>query len=207
MISYRIRSWRTEINDHKLLIIISLVFLIIAIILNHAANTYVEKKTPMPATDLILDNIPSINLSFIFVFGFILIIAIPLLYTLFFKVKELHKVIGQFSLLVMIRSFFITLTHLGLPQDSINFNTSDLYSYFVFQNDMFFSGHVAISFLGFLIYRKEKIGKFFLVMTFVMMATVLFMHVHYSIDVFAALFITYGSFKIGEWLFKRFDRY
>jgi len=39
----------------------------------------------------------------------------------------------------------------------------------------------------------------------VMAATVLLMHVHYSIDVFSAFFITYGIYKIGQRLVAKFD--
>jgi hypothetical protein len=45
---------------------------------------------------------------------------------------------------------------------------------------------------------------FFLVMSLVLATTALLMHVHYSIDVFSAFFITYGTYHLGEWLFKKF---
>jgi len=123
---------------------------------------------------------------------------------LFYKVHELHIAISQFSLLVMIRSFFVSLTHLKAPVGAIIATEAPrLYALLDFQNALFFSGHTAIPFLGFLLFKKEKIGKFFLIATIVMALVVLFMHVHYSIDVFAALFITYGTYKVGEWLFKK----
>ena len=36
-----------------------------------------------------------------------------------------------------------------------------------------------------------------------MAITVLGMHQHYSIDVFAAFFITYGVYKMGGWVIKK----
>jgi membrane-associated phospholipid phosphatase len=109
-------------------------------------------------------------------------------------------------LLVLIRSFFISLTHLGIPADAILPSGPHLWSMIIFKNDLFFSGHTALPFLGFLIFRKEKIRAFFLVMTVILAATVLLMHVHYSIDVFAAFFIAYGSYKFGNIIFKKIDR-
>src|SRR5258708_19171404 len=45
--------------------------------------------------------------------------------------------------------------------------------------------------------------RFFLVLAFLFGISVLLAHVHYSIDVFAAPFITYGVFVITSRLFKR----
>lgn len=202
------REWKFEIRNNKKAIIFSLIFLAIALILNNFAGEYVDEKAKVSAvSDLILDHLPVINLSFIFIWGYTLVIAIGLFYVLFFNVKDLHKAISQFSLLVLIRSFFISLTHLSAPVNAIIIKMPHIYNVLVFHNDQFFSGHVAIAFLGFLLFRKEKIGIFFLIATFVMALTVLLMHVHYSIDVFAAVFITYGSFKIGEYMFKRINSY
>ena len=204
----KIKSWGREILEHKYLIIISILFLIISVSLDILAGNYADKKASMPVTDIILDNIPVINLSFIFSYGILLILIMGLIYTLFFKVGGLHIVLSQFSLLVLIRSFFVTLTHLKRPAEAFaNAYLSHVPRIFTFENDLFFSGHVAIPFLGFLLYRKEKIGIFFLIMTFVMAFTVLAMHVHYSIDVFAAVFITYGSYKIGQKLFRELNYY
>ena len=200
------QSWKKEIYKNKKVIFFSILFLILANFLYQIAGDYVDETNAVQASDIILDNIPTVNLSFLFVYGSILIIAILVLYSLFFRVKKFHIVLSQLSLLIMIRSFFITLTHLKVPENAVTLTLPKFYNLIIFNNDLFFSGHTAVAFLGFLIFRKEKIiGTFFLIATFVMMITVLLMHVHYSIDVFAALFITYGSFKIGEWMFKAME--
>ncbi len=203
----KVESWGDEIKSHRKLIALSILFLISAIFLNNLAGNYVDRVGTVAVSDLILDHIPSINLWFLLSYGFILILAIFIFYPLFFNVKRLHVVISQFSLLVLIRSFFIILTHLKRPADAVVPVLPKIYTMLAFNNDLFFSGHTALPFLGFLIFRKQKIGIFFLIATIVMAITVLLMHFHYSIDVFAALFITYGSFKIGEWLFKGINGY
>lgn len=199
----KIQEWKREISRHKKLIFLSLIFLAIAILLNSTAGNYADKKGTVAIPDLILDNIPTLDLDFIFVYGFVFILAILLFYPLLFNVKELHIVISQFSLLVLIRSFFISLTHLSLPINALVYKTPSFFGLFDFKNALFFSGHTAVPFLGFLLFRKEKIGIFFLIMSLVMAFTVLSMHVHYSIDVFSAFFITYGGYKIGEWMFSK----
>ena len=94
-----------------------------------------------------------------------------------------------------------------MPAGALVYTAPAWFTVLDFKNALFFSGHTAVPFLGFLLFRKEKIGIFFLIATIVMALTVLFMHVHYSIDVFAALFITWGSYGIGEWLFRKINHY
>jgi len=203
----RIQEWKKEISKHKKLIFLSLVFLSIAIALNSTAGNYADRKGTVAVSDLILDNIPTLDLDLFFVYGFASILIIFFVYPLFFRVRDLHIAISQFSLLVLIRSFFISLTHLNIPINALIYTAPAWFMALDFKNALFFSGHTAVPFLGFLLFRKEKIGVFFLILTGIMALTVLFMHIHYSIDVFAAFFITYGSFKIGGWLFKRMNHY
>ncbi len=199
----KVESWKKEILLDKKNLIIALVFLLISSILYFLSGRYVSKIDAISTTDLILDNIPTVNLTFVYVWGFLAVIAVLVIYPLLFKPKMFSSVIGQFSLIILLRSIFITLTHLNPPTEQLLLKTPMLFMYLDFPNSLFFSGHTAIPFLGFLIYKKEKIGKFFLFMTVVLMTTVLLMHVHYSIDVFAALFITYGAYKIGENIFNK----
>ncbi len=199
----KIKEWKTEFKDNKFSILVSFIFLIIALILNYIAGRYVDTTNVVIASDLILDHIPTIDLSFLYIYGYIFVILVLFLYPLLFRIKEFHIMISQFSLLVLIRSFFITLTHLGTPANAIILSLTFNYTPLVFNNDFFFSGHTAIPFLGFLLFRKEKIGVFFLIAMLILAATVLLMHLHYSIDVFAAFFITYGSYRLSNWFFKK----
>jgi len=199
-------EWKKELDNHKHLIFYSILFLAIGITLSYFAGIYVENVNTVQAPDLILDNIPTIDLDFIFIYGAVFVVGIFFLYPLFFKIHELHKVIAQFSLLVMIRAVFTTFTHLQMPINALTFHVPTILPFLTFQNDLFFSGHTAIPFLGFLLF-KGKIRYFFLASSLIMAAVVLLMHVHYTIDVFSAFFITYGSFKMGEWFFSRVNHY
>jgi hypothetical protein len=200
-------TWKHELSGHKYLILISLGFLILANIINFLASSYVDKISTTAVPDLILDQIPSLNLDFIFIYGLLAVILIIIFHVTIFHIKELHTTIFQFSLLILVRSFFMVLTHLGQPADArIITGFPYLFQFLIFRNDLFFSGHTAVPFMAFLLFRKEKISTFFLIMTAILAATVLFMHVHYSIDVFAAFFITYGTYKFGRWLSKRVEK-
>ena len=203
----RISEWKKELGRHKKLIFISLFFLAISIILDYFSGVYVMEVQGVVAPDLILDHLPTLDLDFIFIYGDVLLIALIFIYPLFFKVHQLHKAIGQFSLLVAVRSIFITFTHLATPLSALQFHIPKILSIISFQNDLFFSGHTAVPFLGFLLFKDRKIRYFFLIASIIMGATVLLMHVHYTIDVLSAFFITYGTYKIGEWFFKRINGY
>lgn len=198
----RLQLWRKEFIEHKYEILVSFLFLIIAVILDYISGTYVTKAGDAIATDIILDRIPSIDLSYLFFYGYAVVIGVLLLYPLFFHIKKFHIVISQFSLLILIRSFFITLTHLKTPADAIVVHSPYLSDILLFHNDLFFSDHTAVPFLAFLLFRRTKLGIFFLVSTIILALTVLFMHLHYSIDVFAAFFIAYGSYRLCNRFFN-----
>jgi hypothetical protein len=198
-------NWKIELSEHKYLILVSLLFLLFANIINVYAGRYVDSKEVIPVQDIILDNIPTINLEWIFSYGMLIFLSVLLFYVLFFKVKQFHAVAFSFSTLILVRSFFITLTHIGKPADAaIMMSLPGIYQSLNFHNDLFFSGHAALPFMAFLIFRKEKMGPFFLFMTILLSITVLVMHLHYSIDVFAAFFITYGLYKFNQWFSEKY---
>jgi len=198
-------QWKADISQHKLLIVLSLAFFLLANIASFFASTHVDKIQAVSVPDLILDHVPTFNLEFIFVYGILLVVLVIFLYSVIFKAKNLHQIIFQFSLLIFMRSFFIMLTHLAIPTGAhIIDDVPALIKSFYFNNDLFFSGHTAIPFMAFLLFRKDRIRIFFLAMTIILAITVLLMHVHYSIDVFSAFFITYGIYMFGRWFCNKF---
>lgn len=199
-----LKDMRHQFKSHKLMILLSFLLLAVANIISCVTSKHVDTIRTVAVPDLILDSIPTLNLNFIFVYGFYAVIIAIIAYSLFFHMKDIHKIILQFSMLMIIRSFFMVLTHLSIPLDAqIITGVPSFLKGFYFENDLFFSGHTSIPFMAFLLFRNEKIGIIFLAISILMAITVLFMHVHYSIDVFAAFFITYGVYRIGEWFCKR----
>jgi hypothetical protein len=198
-------TWKADISKHKWLIALSLVFFILVNIASFFASTHVDKIQAVSVPDMILDHIPTINMEFIFAYGILLVFLVIIIYSVIFHAKKLHQIIFQFSLLILARSFFIMLTHIAVPAGAhIIDDAPALAKLFYFNNDLFFSGHTAMPFMAFLLFRKDKIRFFFLAMSILLAVTVLLMHVHYSIDVFSAFFITYGTYHIGEWILRKY---
>jgi hypothetical protein len=194
-------DWKKDIIEHKYKILLALLFLAIAAVATVLSSTYVDEITTIAVPDLLLDVLPVVNLSFLFVWGIIAVVAVYILYPFLYKPRKIHYSIGILSLFLMVRSAFIILTHLKAPAGAIPVAGSGILSFVTYSNDLFFSGHTGLPFLGFLVYESRRIRYFMLGASIVLAITVLLMHVHYSIDVASAYFITYGVYKIGDQLF------
>lgn len=70
--------------------------------------------------------------------------------------------------------------------------------------DLFFSGHTSTLFLLFLAAEHKGLKIFFSLATAFIALAVVLQHVHYSVDVLAAPFFAYGSFKLAYWLNRSF---
>jgi hypothetical protein len=190
-------DWRREFIEYRYLILLSLLIVAAATFLDYYSGVYVSTKTKVvPVPDLILDHVGPVDISPVYVYGYLTLCFTLFLYPFVLHIRTLHVVVSQFSLLVMLRAIFVMLTHLQTPLDGIKADFPLIFKEISFQNDMFFSGHTAIPFLGFLLF-KGPIRYFFLCGSIFMGTTVLLMHLHYSIDVFSAFFITYCSYKVG----------
>lgn len=198
----KVKTWAKEVSKYRYHIFLSIAFFAFAVIGDVLSGMYIDERGIAIASDLFLEFIPPMDLSYLFTYSFIVIASILILYPLFFKVDKVHIFLSQFGFLVLVRSLFIPLTHLKAPADMILPHFPSFFNWFAFSNDLFFSGHVAVPFLGYLLIDYKPLKYFFLFMSVIMAFTVLAMHVHYSIDVFSAYFITYGTFKLGQNILK-----
>ncbi|MDO8508599.1 MAG: phosphatase PAP2-related protein [Nanoarchaeota archaeon] len=205
-INAKFKLWKKEISDNKELIALSLFLLVLSVVINYNAGKYTTNVGTTVVPDFIIDNTKAIDLTWLFVYGWMVIVGMLFIYPLFFRTSKISDTISHFSLLIIIRSFFITLTHLKTPLDAIPIGFPGALNLLAFQNDLFFSGHTAVPFLGFLLFKNDKIRYIFLIASFVLAFTVLMMHQHYSIDVISAYFITYGTYKLGKFLFKNLEK-
>ena len=199
-----IQNYSIMIKDKAMFsrFITSLSFLIISIILSNYAGHYASKSEGQAVNDLILDILPTYDVSIIHVY-----IALSFWFFLFTYIMSkpayipyICKTLGLFAL---IRSVFICLTHLGEPANQLSI-PDGFSSFLLFKGDMFFSGHVGGPFLMMLLFWDNfflRMLSFFCTLLFA--ASVLIGHIHYSIDVLAAPFITYSIYQLSLFLFSK----
>lgn len=182
-------------------VVASLLFLLISFVLNYVAGIYAIERANHAVTDLLLDHLPLINVDLLFVQGSaaLWLIVAGLLLT---QPKYLPFVVKSVALFTAIRAGFITLTHLGPYSPEAAFDAGRFFQYFSAGGDYFFSGHTGAPFLlALMFWQQPRWRWFFLVTSGVFAVSVLLGHLHYSIDVFSAFFITYGIFHMARWLF------
>jgi hypothetical protein len=196
------RSFLSKPRLHSL--IIGGVLLIFALTLQSWASSYSTHVISQSVGDIILDNTPALPLSPIIVEGALLAI-IGSLALLFSKPQYLLFALKAVAILIALRALLISATHLGIYPNQIAWgNRWDdwIYSRLGGEAGYFFSAHTALPFLMALILWKERLWRYvFLAISALFGAAVLLAHVHYSIDVFAAPFMTYSIFKLAQYLF------
>ncbi|MEK7647254.1 MAG: phosphatase PAP2-related protein [Patescibacteria group bacterium] len=184
-------------------VVLGLLFLTISLIINYNAGVYATANASNAVTDILLDRLPVWDVDFVFIDGalfFILFMATLLAY----KPQYIPFVLKSAALFIIIRSVFVMLTHIGPVTQTSPLIINNINKFFIFGGDLFFSGHTGLPYLMALIFWDQKILRgIFIFISIFAAATVLLGHLHYSIDVFAAFFITYAIFHIAERLFRR----
>ncbi len=192
------KGWIKSLNISRTYLLISILFFSFAGVMNYFSGKYVDNIYLSP--DLILDNIPVFNIGAYFVWGIFITIGFFLLYPLLFRFEMFCYSFNQLSFLVIIRNIFIVLTPLQYRLEAAAVTFPWPINSWNFDNDLFFSGHVAIPFLGFLIFKDSKVRYVFLGLTFLMALVTILTHRHYSIDIFAAPFIAYSCYKLFDFI-------
>lgn len=150
--------------------------------------------------DLLLAWLPHWDTSILFIYGFTFLLVWLIFAALRYERRRIPRILWAYAILVVVRSFFIILTPMRTPPDHAVVAGDPLFAIFgrflTFKHDLFFSSHTATPFLAFLLFRGRWVSLSFLAISILMAATVLIGRFHYSIDVFAAFFITYAIHKL-----------
>ena len=204
--------WKVLLRDKAFLwsLAIGIFVLGSSILLDQAASAYHDRHFYTSVGDLILNNIPTYNLEFLFFWGLYAIIVAIVLYGFFVEPEMVPFGLKTFGLLVIVRAGFIVLTYLGPPIgfyfENSEVGANSLLKGMFFTNDLFFSGHTSLPFLAYLLFKKKNWFRVAMIGgSLTMAATVLLMHIHYSIDVFAAFFITYGVYAFSNKIFNQLN--
>ena len=173
-----------------------------AMLINLAAGKMADAAGEAAGTspDLLLGWLPHRDTSVLFIYGFTFFLLWLSYAAVRYERRRIPRILWAYAVLVIVRSFFIILTPMNVPPGQAVVAGDPLFEVFgrflTFKHDLFFSSHTALPFLAFLLFRGPWVRLSFLAISLVLGATVLVGRFHYSIDVFAAFFITYGLHKL-----------
>jgi hypothetical protein len=179
------------------------IFLAAVLLINQYANFYAMSHSSNSVADILLDNLPVVDVHIIFSEGAILFLLL-LASILVWEPKYIPFTLKSVAIFFLVRSLSIVLTHVAPYPTEIHIDPTDYIARLSSGYDLFFSAHTGLPFLtAFIFWRKKWLRYFFFACSAVGGAAVLLGHLHYSIDVFSALFISYGIFNICKHLFPK----
>lgn len=200
---------KTILNRYRLLcqngsyiqgLLFGFVLLILSFIAANQAGLYASDVAGNSVDDLLLSILPMQDVTFVHVYAALFFWCCFSIYILTCP-EKIPFVTKTAALFILIRSIFICLTHLGAPVNELNI-PANLTSFFLFNGDLFFSGHVGGPFLLMLLFWENKKIRYFCFLSSIFFAYIVLVgHIHYSIDVFAAPFITYGVYSLSCLIF------
>jgi hypothetical protein len=196
-------SWKTAVKEDRFKVRLIIILLIFAAILAVFPFFFqhIERRDGRVLQDFIVDRIKPVDVSipiFICIWGITLLMIIRC-----FR-NPMLLLIGLYSFIVLtfLRMISITLVPLNPPPGLIPL-VDPLSNFFYGKSqfvtkDLFFSGHTSSQFLFFLCLHKRSDKILAFLSTCIVGSLVLVQHVHYTIDVLAAIPLTYLCFMVGK---------
>ncbi len=183
------------------------IFLPISIVINMFTSMYATDRATAPVGDIILSNIPVFQVDHIFIYGPIIFWTVMGLYALS-KPEKIPFWLKAICLFVITRSIFISLTHIGPFPDAVIVDAPSIFSrlnLFIFNSggDLFFSAHTGLPFLNALVFWENRRVRIFCILSAIFFGVIVLLgHLHYSIDVLSAFFITFTIHHIATRVFS-----
>jgi len=200
-------TWKSFLKDKKHLtefIITAVIVIAVIIAFSHFLH-FIEQREGVVLDDPILKTFNPFNLTWL-TFVLIYLSLIIFVFTTFNKPSKLLIAFQAYGLMLIFRTIAMYITPFEAPAAIILLDDPFVQFFAkgdILTKDLFFSGHTGTLFLIFLLAENKTLKTIFLILTLMVGAAVLLQHVHYSIDVFVAPFVAYGSYKIIKKLHAR----
>jgi len=193
-------SWKDFLSDKKNKVEFVVSLILLALVLTGLARfvNFVEYRPGVAFSDPVLDLFNPIDMTWL-TFGLIYIALVIAVASLINNPRQLLFALQLYTLMAFVRIIAMFLLPLEPPEKMILLK-DPFVEFFgsgqTLTKDLFFSGHTATLFILFLVSKNKIIKTLFLISTILVAIFVLLQHVHYTIDVFAAVFFTYACFKL-----------
>ena len=199
--------WQPYLLDKSFRIKFLITLFLLVIILFSLANflAYNEARPGFSFNDPLLAAFHPVDVTWL-TFGLIYLGLIIALSFLTFNPDRMLLALQSYTLIAALRLITIYFLPLNAPIYIIPLK-DPFVEYFgggeTLLRDLFFSGHTSTMFLFFLTAKSKKLKTVFLICTILIATCVLIQHVHYTIDVVAAPFFAYTSYRISRLINKR----
>ncbi len=179
------------------------IFLFAIFVIQPWAIEFANESATNPVGDVILSNTPVFDVGIFFVYGMFLLVAFIAALCIA-RPNRIAFILHSLTLFVIVRCVFVSLTHVGAFTTQVPSDFGPAITRMFFGADHFFSGHTGAPFLmALLFWETPTLRYIFLAWSVFFGAVVLLGHLHYTIDVLAAFFITYGIFHIARFALPR----
>jgi hypothetical protein len=184
---------------------ITIIFLAVILFLIAKFLAYNESRPGFSFNDPFLSSFKALDLTWL-TFGLIYLGLITALVSLAFHPSRMLIALQAYTLIMALRLITIYFLPLNAPLYIIPME-DPFVEFFgggtTLLRDLFFSGHASTMFLLFLTAKSKKLKIIFLICTILVAFCVLLQHVHYTIDVIAAPFFAYTSYRISRLINKK----
>jgi len=193
-------TWKSFLKDKKNLtefIITEVIVTGVIIVFSHFLH-FVEQREGVVLHDPLLNAFNPIDLTWL-TFVLIYLSLIIFVVTTFNKPDKLLIAFQAYGLMLIFRTIAMYLTPFEAPERILLLNDPFVQFFAkgdILTKDLFFSGHTGTLFLVSLLAENKTLKTIFLILTLLVGTAVLVQHVHYSIDVFVAPFVSYGAYRI-----------
>ena len=193
-------SWIDIFKDKKSIadIIVTILFVVFVVVVFPEFLLFTEEREAVVMFDPFLNLFNPIDLTWT-TFALIYFSVIAAIISLINKPTYLFLALQSYGVMLLFRMLVMYLSPLEAPEKIIPlhdpfvqmFGTGDILT-----KDLFFSGHTATMFVLFLAVKNKILKVIFLITTILVGLAVILQHVHYTVDVVAAPFFSYASYKI-----------
>ena len=193
-------SWKEIFKDKKSIadFIVTILFVVFVVVVFPEFLHFIEERDAVVMFDPFLNLFNPIDLTWT-TFALIYFSVIAAIISLINKPAYLFVALQSYGVMLLFRMLVMYLSPLEAPEKIIPlhdpfvqmFGTGDILT-----KDLFFSGHTATMFVLFLAVKNKILKVIFLITTILVGLAVILQHVHYTVDVVAAPFFSYASYKI-----------